>query len=157
MQPFGQSIAGLELDQGLDQLALLYLATIQAVAYGTRHIIERLNQQGYDIDTLAMCGGGTKNPVFLSQHANATGCTIELPSEPEAVLLGAATLGSVASGSHADLTSAMSSMSAVGSTYEPSREVRAYHDAKYAVFHQMHLDQLNYRKLMKVAEAAMSA
>ena len=42
------------------------------------------------------CGGDTKNPVFLREHADATGCRVVLPREPEAVLLGAAMLGAVA-------------------------------------------------------------
>lgn len=93
-------VAGLSLSATLDDLARLYLATIQAVAFGTRHIIEEMNHQGYAIDTLFMCGGGTKNPVFLREHANITGCNVVLPAEPEAVLLGAAVLGAVASGGH---------------------------------------------------------
>ena len=60
-------------------LALLYLATIQAVAHGTRHIIDSMNAAGYRIDTVFACGGGTKNPVFLREHGDITGCNIILP------------------------------------------------------------------------------
>ncbi len=85
-------ISGLHLSAGIDDLARLYLATIQAIAYGTRHIIEAMNSAGYRIDTLLCCGGGTKNPVFLQQHADATGCRIVLP---------AGTRGGSAGGGHA--------------------------------------------------------
>ena len=78
-------ISGLKLSAGLEDLARLYLATIQAVAYGTRHIIESLNARGYRISTLFACGSGTKNAVFLREHADATGCSVVLPQEPEAV------------------------------------------------------------------------
>src|SRR5439155_161089 len=81
-----------------DDLAVLYLATVQAIAYGTRHILEALNAQGYGIDTILASGGGTKNPVFVREHSDVTGCRVVLPREPEAVLLGAAMLGAVASG-----------------------------------------------------------
>ena len=70
-----------------------------------------LNKKGYRIDTLLACGGGTKNPVFLREHADITGCRIVLPREPEAVLLGAAVLGSVAAGHHDSVLAAMGAMS----------------------------------------------
>ncbi len=142
-------VSGLGLSATRDDLALLYLATVQAVAYGTRHIIETLNDGGYTIDTILACGGGTKNPVFPREHADATGCTLVLPREPEAVLLGAAVLGAVAGGAYAGIRAAMAAMSAAGSLIAPGDPaVRAFHDAKYAVFLRMHADQLAYRGLM---------
>ncbi len=142
-------ISGLHLSASIDDLALLYLATIQAIAYGTRHIIESMNASGYSIDTIMCCGGGTKNPVFLQQHADATGCRIVLPNEPEAVLLGAAMLGAVAAGHVRTVEEAMSSMSSPGRMIEPNHRTSAYHDAKYRVFHRLYDDQMAYRAIMK--------
>jgi len=143
-------ISGLRLSATADDLALLYLATIQAIAYGTRHIIETMNAEGYAIDTVLACGGGTKNPVFLREHADATGCRLVLPREPEAILLGAAMLGAVAGGAHATLPDAMAAMSSPGRVLSPGEAaVRRYHDAKYAVFQRMHRDQMDYRTLMQ--------
>ena len=142
-------ISGLKLSAGLDDLARLYLATIQAVAYGTRHIIESLNAKGYRISTLFACGGGTKNPVFLREHADATGCTLVLPQEPEAVLLGAAILGAVAAKAFPSILEAMGAMSGIGRVIEPGRgAVARYHDAKYSVFKKLYEDQMSYRRLM---------
>ncbi|MDJ0389991.1 FGGY-family carbohydrate kinase [Roseomonas sp. E05] len=143
-------ISGLRLSATADDLALLYLATIQAIAYGTRHIIETMNAEGYAIDTVLACGGGTKNPVFLREHADATGCRVVLPREPEAILLGAAMLGAVAGGAHASLPDAMAAMSGAGKVLAPGEAaVRRHHDAKYAVFQRMHADQMDYRTLMR--------
>jgi ribulose kinase len=125
---------------------------VQAVAYGTRHIVETLNAEGYAIDTILACGGGTKNPVFLREHADATGCALVLPQEPEAVLLGAAILGAVAGALQPDVAQAMAAMSRAGSIIEPGSDaVRRYHDAKYAVFQKMYADQMAYRTLINVA------
>ncbi len=144
------TVAGLTLAAGADELALLYLATIQAIAYGTRDIIAALGSQGFATDTVLACGGGTRNPVFLREHADATGCRVVLAEEPEAVLLGAAVLGAVAGGAHADLEAAMRAMTRAGSVIEPAGgAVRRYHDAKYAVFRRMHADQLAWRGLMQ--------
>ncbi len=145
-------VSGLSLSATGDDLATLYLATVQAIAYGTRHIIEAMNAAGYRIDTIFACGGGTKNPVLLREHADATGCRIVLPEEPEAVLLGSAILATVAAGHYGTLPDAMRSMSRRGGVIDPAGgEVRRYHDAKYAVFQRMHADQLAYRSLMSRA------
>jgi FGGY-family pentulose kinase len=142
-------VSGLRLAAGPEDLALLYLATVQAVAYGTRHIVEAMNAEGYAIDTILACGGGTKNPVFLREHADATGCTLVLPEEPEAVLLGAAILGAVAGGLQPDVPAAMAAMSRAGSVIMPAADaVRRYHNAKYAVFQRMYADQMAYRGIM---------
>ncbi len=110
----------------------------------------RLNKAGYGIDTIFACGGGTRNPVFLREHADATGCRIVLPDEPEAVLLGAAILGAMSAGHFASLPEAMAAMSRAGRVIEPAGgAVRRYHDAKYAVFQRMHEDQVAYRGLMR--------
>jgi len=141
-------VSGLSLSATIDDLARLYLATIQAVALGTRHIIEEMNRAGYTIDTLVSCGGGTKNPVFLQQHADATGCRLLLPEEPEAVLLGAAMLGAVACEIQPSLTDAMSAMSRPGRTIEPLAGSAAFHESKYRVFHRLHEDQQAYSCIM---------
>ena len=142
-------VAGLTLSDTVDDLARLYLATIQAIAYGTRHIVDSMNEKGYAIDTVFACGGGTKNPVFLREHADATGCRIVLPEEPEAVLLGAAILGSVASGDQASVLSAMSKMNRAGRVIEPARGPAAeYHARKRRVFQRMYEDFADYRRMM---------
>ena len=141
-------ISGLSLSAGLDDLARLYLATLQALAYGTRHIIETLNATGYRIDTILASGGFTKNPVFLREHADATGCRIVLPEEPEAVLLGAAILGAVAGGAYGSVQQGMAAMTRAGRIIEPDPASAAFHDRKYQVFLRMTEDQLAYRSLM---------
>jgi FGGY-family pentulose kinase len=143
-------ICGLRLSAGIDDLALLYLATIQAIAYQVRHIVEDMNRQGYRIQTLIACGGGLKNQVFLREHVDITGCTLVLPREPEAVLLGAALLGAVAARAYPDIIIAMKAMAAPGQQLAPATgELRVYHDNKYRVYHQMYHDQLRYAELMR--------
>jgi FGGY-family pentulose kinase len=144
-------VSGLSLDDSVDALALLYLATVQGIAHGTRHILSALRAQGYRTTTLVACGGDTKNPLFLREHADVTGCRIVLPAEPEAVLLGSAMLGAVAAGDQASVVDAMGAMSRAGSVIAPAppgSPVCAYHDAKHAVFQRMHEDQIAYRSLM---------
>jgi FGGY-family pentulose kinase len=141
-------ISGLKLSASVDALALEYLATIQAIAHGTRHIIDTMNAHGYRIDTVIATGGDSKNPVFLREHADATGARILLPREPEAVLLGSAILAACAAGQFPSVVQAMTRMSAVSSVIEPNPAARAFHDKKQRVFLRMHDDQLAYRREM---------
>jgi Ribulose kinase len=142
-------ISGLPLSASIEDCARLYLATIQGIAYGTRQIIETMNDQGYAIDTIWLTGGGSKNPGV---SARACRCDV-VPADvgrtkPEAVLLGAAILGSVAGRVYPDVRGAMAAMTRAGTVIEPDRGVRAYHDRKYRVFRRMHADQMAYRALM---------
>lgn len=143
------SMTGLTMNRTLEDMALQYLATIQAIALGTRHIIEVKNAAGYEIDTIMGCGGGTKNPVFIQEHANATGCAMLLPEESEAVLLGSAMLGAVAAGFYTDIPDAMNGMSRIGKTVTPqATKIKRYYDAKYSVFQQMYEDDHHYKAMM---------
>jgi FGGY-family pentulose kinase len=133
------TITGLPLSSTADDLARQYLATIQAVAYGTRHILEEMNKHGYAIRTLLACG----------EHADITGCAIVLPKEPEAVLLGSAVLGAVAARRFPSVLAAMNAMNATDKVIEPTgRSVNAYHDRKYKIFLRLHDDFLAYRRIM---------
>lgn len=142
-------ISGLSLENDVDALAIEYLATIQALAHGTRHILDEMNKAGYRIRTLFATGGDTKNPVFLREHADVTGCRVVLPQEPEAVLLGSAILGAVASGDQPNVLAAMGAMTASGKAVDPQGgDVRAFHDRKHRVFRRMYDDQMAYRAIM---------
>jgi D-ribulokinase len=72
---------GLRMDDSVEDLALRYYATLQAVAYGTRDIVRAMNESGFRIETIFATGGGTKNPLWLQEHADATGCRIVLAQE----------------------------------------------------------------------------
>lgn len=141
-------VSGLTLTDSVESLALLYLATIQAIAHGTRHIVSAMNEAGHRIRILLACGGDTRNPVFVREHADVTGLPIVLPREKEAVLLGSAMLGAVATGDFASPLLAMSAMAGVSETIRPTTSVKPYHDAKHAVFHRMHADQVAYREML---------
>ncbi|KAM0874273.1 hypothetical protein ACQ4PT_037567 [Festuca glaucescens] len=146
-------ICGLTLDTSEKQLPLLYLATIQGIAYGTRHIVEHCNAHGHKIDTLLACGGLAKNSLYIQEHADIIGCPIILPRENESVLLGASILGAVAAKKFSGVRDAMKSLNAAGKALHPSSDprVKKYHDAKYQIFRSLYEQQLSYRSTMAQA------
>ncbi|WP_413282768.1 FGGY-family carbohydrate kinase [Vibrio sp. MA40-2] len=141
-------VTGLTLNENLDELAVHYLAAIQSIAYGTRHIIQEMGNNGHHIKQINMCGGGTKNPIWLREHADITGCDVVLSKEPEAVILGAAILGAAASGTYQSIDDAIKNMTNEGSRILPNSTRKPFHDAKYEVFIEMYHDQIKYRNIM---------
>jgi FGGY-family pentulose kinase len=132
-------ISGLTLDASLDALARLYFATAQGVAFGTRHILDALNAEGYAIDRLHVAGGHARNPLLMELYADATGCTVVAPPEgTDAVLLGTAMVAATAAGVHQDLGAAASAMAQPGTTRRPNAARRAAYDRRYRAFLEMH-------------------
>lgn len=147
------AIVGLGLADGLDELALLYLAAVQALAYQTRQIIDAMELSGHPpMKALVACGGLTRNELFVQTHADAIGRPIYLPRENEAVLLGASVLGATAGRAHASVAEAMEAMTAIGKVVSPTEdaELNTYHERKYEVFRRMVEDQLDYQRMMQV-------
>ncbi|XP_035188637.1 FGGY carbohydrate kinase domain-containing protein isoform X2 [Oxyura jamaicensis] len=142
-------VVGLTLSRGLDELALIYLATIQAIALGTRHILETMQAAGHHLNTLFLCGGLSKNPLFVQMHADITGKPVVLSKEVESVLVGAAVLGACASGDFASIQEAMAKMGKIGRVVQPNHEHKRFYDKKYEVFLKLVEHQKEYRAIMK--------
>ena len=143
------AVVGVTLQSDVTSLALIYLATVQALCYGTRHIVETLVSAGHEVDTVTVCGGVTKSKLFLQTQADVLQMPVMIPQEKESVLLGAAMLGmSAASDSAGDLVTVARSMSSSHTVVTPCAVIKHYHDRKYRVFLQMMEDQLRYRDIM---------
>lgn len=95
-------LIGLGLDAHTpDGLATLYLATVQALAYGTRQIIDAMNDAGHELRIIMMCGGMTRNDVFVRTLADACNMPVVLADEEDAdpMLVGAAACARAAAAS----------------------------------------------------------
>lgn len=44
-----------------------------SLKFGTRFIIETMEAAGHSLSTLFLCGGLSKNPLFVQMHADITG------------------------------------------------------------------------------------
>ncbi|XP_032695660.1 FGGY carbohydrate kinase domain-containing protein isoform X3 [Lontra canadensis] len=117
--------------------------------FGTRLIIEAMEAGGHSVSTLFLCGGLSKNPLFVQMHADITGMPVVLSQEVESVLVGAAILGACASGDFASVQEAMARMSKVGKVVFPRLEDKRYYDKKYQVFLKLVEHQKEYAAIMK--------
>lgn len=142
-------IVGLSVDSSEESLALLYLATLQGLSYGTRHIMDSLLLSGYDtFKSLLICGGITKDPLFVQIQADSVGLPILKPIEKDSVLVGSAILGACASQYFNNVSDAIEKMGGKAEVISPNTSMKSYHDKKYAVFLRMFQDQLKYRNIM---------
>ncbi|ATI42019.1 ribulokinase [Pacificitalea manganoxidans] len=141
-------IDGITLDTGVEDLALDYLATLQALAYGTRHILEAMRDTGVVIREIVPSGGLARNRLFLREVADATGCAVVVPQVDEPVLLGVAMLGAVAAGDQPDAAAAMAALAPACDRIEPRTALADWHGRKYRVFRRMQDDHAAYAAIM---------
>lgn len=141
-------VSGLTLDQDVDALARRYLATIQALCYGTRHIVEVMSRHGHDLTRLRVCGQLANNPLWCRELADATGLPIEAPRTGDALLRGAAMVAATAAGHFGSIGEAMAANDDDFEVIEPRPSRAHFHDAKYKVYCRLYDDQMAYRELM---------
>lgn len=142
---------GLTLEQGKDALARLYLATLQALACGTRHIVESMNAAGHEIERIVMCGGGTKNPYWFARERRCDGVR---DSSRQRGGCGDPRCGgalTVACGDFASMPeTTRPRWSCPGGSIKACPETKAFHDAKYAVYlPQLYEDMERCRSAMR--------
>ncbi|KAL4711961.1 hypothetical protein ACJJTC_011268 [Scirpophaga incertulas] len=144
-------IVGLTIDSSEEkEIALLYLATLQGLSYGTRHIIDALLLAGYEpFKSLLICGGITKDPLYVQIQSDVVGLPILKPNEKESVLVGSAILGACASQYFNNTTDAIQNMGGKAQVIKPNTEIKLYHDKKYNVFLRMFQDQIKYKAVMR--------
>ncbi|XP_043498737.1 FGGY carbohydrate kinase domain-containing protein isoform X1 [Polistes fuscatus] len=141
-------VSGLSLSVDEENLAILYLATIQALTYGTKYILETLVAAGYKIESILICGGLSQNPLFVQIQADVLALPVLCPTEKESVLIGAAILGSYAAKEFLSMDTAIKSMGGHAKVVQPQLECYKYHLRKYEVFKKMVQDQRDYDKFM---------
>ena len=135
----------------IDALAVLYLATIQALAYSSRAIIEAMNSARAEagivgISAIHVCGGLAQNSLYLQEHANVLNLPLHCTKCPSAdVIRGSAMLAATAAKQFATVEDAMEAMQQLDLTVEPQLDkmLKAFHDARYHIFllMQRHLQE----------------
>lgn len=100
------------------------------------------------IESILICGGLSKNPLFIQTQADVVNLPILCPNEQESVLVGSAILGACAAKYFPNITTAIRSMGGTGTIIKPNSKDRLYHDKKFKVFMEMYKNQMNYNEIM---------
>lgn len=153
------ALVGMNSDTGVDNLALMYYATMEFIAMQTRQIIEAMNKAGHTIRSIFMSGGQCRNEILMDLMATACDMPVVIPEYiGAAVVHGAAMLGAKAAGADAagkteDLWAIMKRMSKPGKAVWPRKDAaeRRLLDAKYGIFLEQLQTQRDYRQRVDAA------
>ena len=112
----------------------IFKALVEATAFGSRAINERLSDEGLRIDTILAVGGISKKSRFVMQTmADVIGLPIRVVSSTQACALGSAMNASVAAGVHSSVEAAQEAMSSgFDGEYTPNDERHAIYNKLYA-------------------------
>jgi D-ribulokinase len=147
-------VAGLSLDDDVDSLERLFLAGLCGLAYGLADVVDAMRAHGIPCQGMVISGGAGRSSLVRQITADATGLTVTLPMTTEPVLLGAAMLGAVAAGVHRSIPEAMTLMSGVGRSTEPTApQMATFHAAKRRVYALMR--QLDRGTRLTMADASV--
>ncbi|WP_295363557.1 ribulokinase [uncultured Pseudoramibacter sp.] len=122
----------------------MYRALIEAIAYGTRMILETFDKAGIVTDHIFATGGmSRKNPLLMQIFADVTKRPISVASSENGGALGAAVLGSLAAGKAGggydnifDATKVL--VQPAEKTYTPNPEASAVYDKLFAEYAALH-------------------
>ena len=125
------AIVGLTLGTSAPQL---FKALVEASAFGSRAITERLIEEGVAVEEIYAVGGiSKKSPYVMQTLCDVIGMPIKVIRSEQVCALGAAMFASVAAGIHATVEEAQGAMaSGFSDEYHPNLERKSIYDKLYA-------------------------
>lgn len=126
---------GMSLDTDKDDISL---AVLEGVAFALRHNIDIIRDMGIDIRKSNVCGGGTKNKLWLKIIANVLGVELNIPENQEGASLGAALLaakGVMNSDEYAELESKVYK---TAETVTPTKALTEKYEEKYHTWRKLY-------------------
>jgi D-ribulokinase len=128
-------VAGLDLDTDIGSMERLFVAGLCGLAYGLADVVEAFRAHGVKSETMVISGGAARSALVRQIMTDTTGLAVALPETQQPVLLGAAMLGAVAGKTYGSIGEAMTSMSAIGWSSEPTgTDMADFHQAKRRVY-----------------------
>lgn len=122
----------------------IYRALLEATVFGTRVIIDSLEDVGIAVEDLVVCGGlPFQNRLLMQLTADITGRPVRVAASPQTPALGSAMFAAVAAGTdlggHESIEDAARHMAALGEDeYMPVHATAPVYDDLYAIFRGLH-------------------
>jgi D-ribulokinase len=119
----------------MDDLVATYAAAVFGVGYGLRQILAVQADHGVTPSAIVVSGGAGESRMVKQLLADASHFPILSTSSSEPVLLGAAILGTVASGAYQGVPDAMRNMSRLEDRINPAGGItKEWHSARYQAY-----------------------
>ncbi len=129
------AFVGLTLAHGMPHL---FRAAIEGICFGTRAILDRMAEAGFEGREIVIGGGAAKSELWLQIHADTAGLPVVVPDAIDAPLLGAAILAFTGLGAFASISEAISAMVRPGRRVEPRAAERDVYDDIYQTYAQLY-------------------
>ncbi|MGB9835130.1 MAG: ribulokinase [Candidatus Saccharicenans sp.] len=140
-----QRLTGLLLGQTLHtRPEEIYLALIEATAFGALTIIKRFQEYGVEINEVINCGGiAEKNPLVMQIYADVFGLEMKIARSSQTCALGSAMAGAVVAGrtagGHDTFEEAQAAMCGVKpKTFKPRPEYHQVYRELYRLYRELH-------------------
>ena len=126
---------GMSLDTDKDDMSL---AVLEGVAFALRHSIDIIRNMGINIEKSNICGGGTRNKLWLKIIANSLGIELNIPANQEGASLGAALLAAKGVMTLAEYKNLESKVYTTAETIKPDAELTAKYQEKYLLWRKLY-------------------
>ncbi|HSH08858.1 MAG TPA: FGGY-family carbohydrate kinase, partial [Oceanipulchritudo sp.] len=136
-----QRLTGLVLGQTLHTTAAeIYRALVEASAFGSRMILERIADYGVPVKRIVCAGGiAEKNTLLMQIYADVTNSEMRLSSSSQACALGSAIGAAVVAGAYPDFHSAQQAMTSLKDiVYKPNPANQAVYSELFSLYKQVH-------------------
>ncbi|MCX4744715.1 ribulokinase [Kitasatospora sp. NBC_01287] len=117
----------------------VYRALLEATAYGTRAIVEALDEGGVPVTEFVVAGGLKKNALLMQIYADVLRRPVSLAASEQGPALGSAIHAAVAAAAYPDVRTAAATMGSVERhAYLPDPARADAYDALYAEYRLLH-------------------
>ena len=134
-------LTGLIVGQTLHTTAgEIYRTLIEATAFGSRKIIERIEEFGVPVKEVVVCGGiGEKSALAMQIYSDVFGRPIKISRSAQTCALGSAVAASVAAGAHKTVLEAADAMTGYKEeSYSPNPDAVKVYEQLYGLYTLLH-------------------
>ncbi len=131
------AILGLTLQSTREEI---YRAMLEAIAFGSRRIMDNFEEHGLVLSEIVACGGiAERSPLMMQLLADTSGRRVHVPEIGEIPARGAALFGAVAAGVFDDIGAAIAATRPKRvRTYEPDLEAKRTYDRVYEIYRTLY-------------------